>query len=134
MQDFLCPKCREYLRVGEKIIFKVRNIKKQSALLLLSPQIGNYASHKHHSFEVNSGEYLEFYCPLCNASLISDIHKNLAYVIMQDETGKNHDVYFSQIVGEHSTFETDGDSVHAAGEDAGRYTYFKIGDKFRKYF
>ena len=134
MQDFLCPKCREYLRVGENIIFKVKNIKKQSALLLLSPQIGNYASHKHHSFEVNSGEYLEFYCPLCNASLISDIHKNLAYVIMQDETGKNHDVYFSQIVGEHSTFETDGDSVHATGEDAGRYTYFKIGDKFRKYF
>jgi hypothetical protein len=24
--------------------------------------------------------------------------------------------------------------VHVAGEDAGRYTYFKIGDKFRKYF
>jgi hypothetical protein len=22
----------------------------------------------------------------------------------------------------------------AAGEDAGRYSYFKIGDKFRKYF
>ena len=26
------------------------------------------------------------------------------------------------------------ESVHVAGEDAGRYTYFKIGDKFRKYF
>jgi hypothetical protein len=53
---------------------------------------------------------------------------------MQDEKGKINDVYFSQIVGEHSTFETDGESVHIAGEDAGRYTYFKIGDKFRKYF
>jgi len=38
------------------------------------------------------------------------------------------------LVGEHSTFKTDGDSVHIAGEDAGRYTYFKIGDKFKKYF
>jgi hypothetical protein len=37
-------------------------------------------------------------------------------------------------VGEFSTFETDGESVHISGADAGRYTYFKIGDKFRKYF
>ena len=134
MHDFLCPKCREYLRVGENIIFKVKNSKKQSALLLLSPQIGNYTSHKHHTFEIKTGESLEIYCPLCNASLTSDIHKNLAHVIMQDEKGENHNVYFSQIVGEHSTFETNGESVHVAGEDAGRYTYFKIGDKFRKYF
>jgi hypothetical protein len=36
---------------------------------------------------------------LCNVSLISDIHKNLAHVIMLDEAGINHDVYFSRIVG-----------------------------------
>jgi hypothetical protein len=134
MSDFLCPKCNEHLRVGDNIIFKVKNSKKQSSLLLLSPQIGNYTSHKHRTFEIKTGEPLEYYCPLCNASLISDIHKNLAHVILLDETGKSHNVYFSQIVGEHSTFETDGESVHVAGEDAGRYTYFKIGDKFRKYF
>ena len=134
MLDFICPKCREYLRVGDHLIFKAKNSKKQSALLLLSPQIGNYTSHKHPTFEIRTGERLEFYCPLCNVSLISDIHKNLAHVIMLDESGTNHDVYFSQIVGEHSTFETEGMSVHVAGEDAGKYTYFKIGDKFRKYF
>ncbi|MGC1391831.1 MAG: hypothetical protein WA816_12410 [Bacteroidales bacterium] len=134
MHDFICPECREYLRVSDNIIFKVKNSRKQSALLLLNPQIGNYASHKHRTFEIQTGESLEFYCPLCSTSLISDIHKNLAHVIMLDEKGESHDVYFSQIVGEHSTFETDGDSVHVTGEDAGRYTYFKIGDKFRKYF
>ena len=83
----LCPKCREYLRVGDHIIFKVKNSKKQSALLLLSPQIGNYTSHKHPTFEIQTGEILEFYCPLCNTSLISDIHKNLAHVILLDERG-----------------------------------------------
>jgi hypothetical protein len=134
MNDFLCPKCREHIRVGDQIIFKVKNSRKQTALILLSPQIGNYTSVKHPSFEIQDGEYLEFYCPLCNASLMSDIHKNLAHVIMQDETEKSNDVFFSQIVGEHSTFATDGESVHVAGGDAGRYTYFKIGDKFRKYF
>lgn len=134
MHDFLCPRCMGHIRVGEHLIFKVKNNKKQSALLLLSPQIGNYSSVKHPSFDLQTGEPLEFYCPICNASLISDIHKNLAHVILNDETGKSNDVYFSQIVGEYSTFETSGDTVHVAGADAGRYTYFKIGDKFRKYF
>jgi len=134
MNDFLCPKCREHIRVGDNIIFKVKNSKKQSALLLLSPQIGNYTSVKHPSFEIQTGVHLEFYCPLCNASLMSDIHKNLARVIQYDETGKSNDVYFSQIVGEHSTFATNGESVHVTGEDAGKYTYFKIGEKFKKYF
>ena len=134
MVDFLCPKCMGQIRVGDQIIFKVKNNKKQSGLVLLSPQIGNFTSMKHPSFEIYTGDPMEFFCPLCNASLISDIHKNLAHVILHDESGKNNDVYFSQIVGEFSTFETDGESVHAEGADAGRYTYFKIGDKFRKYF
>jgi hypothetical protein len=134
MNDFICPKCKDHIRVGDYLIFKVKNTRKQSALVLLSPQIGNYSSIKHPSFEINKREILEFYCPLCNSSLKSDIHQNLAYVIMKDETGKIFDVYFSQIAGEHSTYETSGESVHVAGEDAGRYTYFKIGDKFKKYF
>jgi len=134
MNDFLCPECNEYLRVGENVIFKVKNNRKQSCLMLLSPQIGNYSSLKHPSFEILTGELLEFYCPLCNASLVSDIDKNLVHVILQDVKGQFNNVYFSRIVGEHSTFETSGDSLHVEGEDAGRYTYFKIGEKFRKYF
>jgi hypothetical protein len=134
MNDFLCPKCKEHLRVGDHIIFKVKNNRKQTALLLLSPQIGNYSSIKHPSFEFKEGESLGFYCPLCNTSLMSDIHQNLALVLIKDETGKNLAVYFSQVAGEHSTYKVDGDAVHAAGEDAGRYTYFRIGDKFKKYF
>lgn len=134
MHDFLCPKCDGNIRVGDNVIFKVRNLKKQSGLLLLSPHIGNYTSVKHPSFEINQDDYLEFYCPLCNSSITSDIHKNLAHVILREESGKCTDVYFSQIAGEKSTFATDGDSVHVAGDDAGRYTYFKIGDKFKKYF
>jgi hypothetical protein len=134
MTDFLCPECRGHILVGDHLIFKVKNRKKQTGLLLLSPQIGNYTSVRHPSLEIQTGETMEFFCPICNASLTSDIHKNLAHVILNDETGKSNDVYFSQIVGEYSTFETDGDALHVTGADAGRYTYFKIGDKFRKYF
>ncbi|MGD0582621.1 MAG: hypothetical protein ABR974_06705 [Bacteroidales bacterium] len=133
MNDFICPKCHDHLRVGENIIFRVKNSKKQSGLMLLSPQIGNYSSVKHPSFGFIKGEMLEFFCPLCCSSLRSDIHPNLALVIMNDENGNKFDVYFSQVAGEHSTYETKGDGLHAEGEDAGRYTYFKIGDKFKKF-
>lgn len=133
MNDFLCPVCRGHIRVGEHLIFKVKNHNKQSGIILLHPQIGNYTSVRHPSFEIRKGDPLEFYCPICNASLESDIHKNLAHVILHEENGNDHDVYFSQISGEHSTFETSGESVRAAGEDAGKYTYFKMGDKFKKY-
>ena len=133
MNNFLCPRCLAQIRVGDYLILKIRNNKKKNGLLLLHPQIGNYSSMKHPTFEITTGQSLEFQCPLCHASLVSDIHKNLAHVILNDPNGKRHDVYFSQIVGEFSTFKTDGDSLHVAGADAGRYTYFKIGEKFRKY-
>lgn len=134
MNDFICPKCKGQLRVGDHLIFKVKNNAKKSALLLLSPQIGNYSSVKHPSFDIKEGESLVFFCPLCGVSLESDIHENLALVLMQDDTGNKFAVYFSQIAGEHSTYKTAGDSVHMEGEDAGRYTYFKVGEKFKKYF
>ena len=133
MNDFLCPKCKGHLCVGDNIIFKVKNDNKENGLILLSPQIGNYSSVKHPSFEYKQGELVDFYCPLCGKSLKSDIHENLALVLMKDEEGKSYVVYFSQVAGEHSTFEVDGEAVRAAGEDAGLYTYFKIGDKFKKY-
>ena len=134
MNNFLCPKCHEHLRVGDHLIFRVRNSRKQSGLLLLSPQIGNYSSLKNPDFNTEPGETLEFFCPVCCSPLRSEIHPNLAYVIMEEVSGKQYDVYFSQILGEHSTYKTDGDSLHLAGEDAGRYTYFKVGEKFKKYF
>lgn len=134
MNDFICPACKGFLRVGDHLILKMKNSKKQSSILLLSPQIGNYTTIKHPSFETKAGEYIEFYCPLCNSSLNSDIHQNLAHLTLIEENGKRADVYFSQITGEHSTFKINGETVCQEGEDAGLYTYFKIGDKFKKYF
>ncbi len=133
MSEILCPECDGRLRIGNHLILKVKNVKKQVSLLLLSPQIGNYRSIKHPSFETRHGEYIGFYCPLCGKSLNSHIHKNLAHLIMIDENNKRSEVYFSQIAGEHSTFNTNGESVRAEGEDAGRYTFFTIGDKFRRF-
>jgi len=134
MNDFLCPKCEGHLRVGDHIIFKVKNDRKRTGLILLSALIGNYSSIKHPGFRFAEGESIDFFCPLCNFSLKSDIHENLVRVIMKDEDGDYYEVYFSKIAGEHTTYATTGDKLHVEGEHAGKYTYFKIGDKFKKYF
>lgn len=129
--SFICPYCRGHLRVGDTIIFTTRNEKKEMGIVLLSPQIGNYTSIKHPLFECKDGEKLTFMCPLCHRSLESDFEGNLIHVIMMDE--KEHDIYFSRIAGEHSTYQVDGDTVKATGEHSFRYTYFKMSDKFKKY-
>lgn len=133
MNDFLCPKCRGHLRIGNEIILLAKNSRKKSGLILLNAEVGNYNSTKHPSFDVREGEDFDFYCPLCHTDLKSDIHLNLAKVIMIDENSSEFEVYFSRIAGEHSTYATKGDTLRISGEHAGKYTYFKIGKKFRKY-
>ena len=133
MNDFICPQCRGHLRVGDNIVFRIRNKQKKTALLLLNAKIGNYSTSKHPSFIIKEGEEVDFSCPLCNSDLKSDIHLNLVKVMMIDEKGDEYDVYFSKVKGEHSTFFTKGDQLGTAGDDAGKYTFFKVGHKFKKY-
>lgn len=132
--SFICPFCKGHLKVGDKVIFRVRNQKKDFGLLLLSAQIGNYNSVKNPEFKYQKGEALEFYCPLCSHTLSTTIDKNLIFVVMLDDQKVEHNIYFSRISGEKSTYQVTGDTVVATGEHADKYTYFKISDSFRHYF
>jgi hypothetical protein len=132
--SFICPYCRGHLKVGDKVIFRVRNPKKACGILLLSPQIGNYSSVKHPEFEYAAGDALEFFCPLCSHSLSTTIDENLIYVVMVDDQKVEHNIYFSRISGERSTYQVTGDTVTATGEHSDRYTYFSISERFRQYF
>ena len=134
MRNFLCPKCDGHLRIGDFLVFKIMNSDKKKALIFLSPQIGNYSSIKHPEYKVDKGELLEFYCPLCNNSLKSDVHQDLVQITMMDGNRNFFDVYFSRINGEHCAYETKDELIRIEGEDAGKYTFFKIGQKYKKYF
>ena len=131
--SFICPYCKGHLKVGHTVIFRVRNQKKHFGLLLLSPQIGNYDSMKNPTFEYERGEALGFYCPLCSHELSTPIDENLIFLWMVDSHGVEHDIYFSRISGERSTYQVTGDQVTAAGEHADRYTCFSISDRDRQY-
>lgn len=132
--SFICPYCRGHLLVGDQLIFRVRNQKKEYGLLLLSPLIGNYDSLKNPDFEFRKGEALNFYCPLCSHILSTKLDDNLIFVIRLDKQGEEQNIYFSRISGEQSTYQVKDDTVMASGEHADRYTYFSISDNFRQYF
>jgi transcription elongation factor Elf1 len=131
-KDFNCPHCGGYLNVADHIVFMVqKENNKEAGLILLSPKIGNYASNKHSQFTLVQGEIVEFFCPICNKSLASDIDENLVQVKMKEGGGKEYDIYFSRIAGEQSTYQVSDDEFFESGKDAGRYTYFKLSNKYK---
>lgn len=130
---YLCPQCLGHLRVGDYIVFKIRNKQREKGLLLLHPEVGNYTSIKHPDFHFKDGERVDFYCPLCLNHLDAAIDENLVHVLMIDQKGKKHKIYFSRIAGEKSTYKVSDDVIQATGEHSYRYTHFKMSDKHIPY-
>jgi len=123
--NFLCPKCRAQLVPNRKIVLLAKPSEGPSGLLLLSPNLGEYSATTHTAFKLEDGEKVDIFCPVCHANLGDYMdHKNLARVIMVDDTAKEYDIVFSEIIGQHSTYKIHGDDVEAFGEDAEIYTNF----------
>ena len=130
---YICPHCRGHLRVGDYIIFKIRNSKREMGLLLLHPEVGNYSSFKHPRFEFQEGDRVDFFCPLCMQSLDASLDENLVQVIMIDSNETEHEVYFSRIAGEQSTYQVSDEGVMETGVHSHHYTHFKLSDELIQY-
>jgi len=124
--DYLCPYCRGYLKVGNNIIFAIRTQAQERGLLLLSPELGNYRISKHSTLKLIDGERVETFCPMCHSNLRAiNVNKNLAEVIMVDEEGEQYEIFFSEIVGEHSTYKIHDSDIESYGDDTADYmNYF----------
>lgn len=122
--DYLCPHCGAYLKVGDKVVLTIKKEKWSGGMVFLHPELGNYTVENHPSFKVEKGELVVMYCPVCGHELTSSKHPNLAMVILRDAEGKDYDIYFSQVVGERSTFRMIGEHVEIHGEDADNYVDF----------
>ncbi len=130
---YLCPHCRGHLKVGEYIIFRIKNAQRVKGLLLLHPEIGNYTSIKHPETELREGDRIDFFCPLCHQNLDTPVNENLVHVLMIDQGGNEHQIYFSRIAGEKSTYQVSDEGVRATGEHSHRYTHFKMPDQLIQY-
>jgi len=122
--DFLCPKCKGYLRVGDNIIFTTKTKSWSGGVLLLHPKLGNYKFEHHPSIKFEEGEQIDFYCPICHTKLTSKHHEHLAMVLMKDENNQTFEVLFSRITGEKSTYCIIGESMDVFGKDSNSYIDF----------
>ena len=117
--SYTCRYCNCDLNPGTKIVM-VATTAKQRGLILLSPKPGNYQIIMSKDLDIQEGDLLELYCPICGASFTSPLNPNLAEIRYNrdDEEGK---VEFSRRLGEHATYFVGDGSIHFYGENAGTY-------------
>ncbi len=127
--EYVCPKCHGYLKVNKKIIFIVQKSDGKKGIILLNPELGDYKRIFHETFNVKEGEHLTFLCPICQSDLSAmEINKNLARILMIDESGVEYKILFSDIIGEKCTYKICKDEIEAFGDDSSAYmNYFGKG-------
>ena len=120
--NYICPKCKSYLNIADKIVLSLKIKNKQEGLILFEKELGNYDVKKHDIIEYKKGDVLGFYCPICHENLAADdVNSNLAKIIMLDEKGKESEIVFSKVVGEHATYKLKENEIEIFGEDSDKY-------------
>ncbi|MBC8376876.1 MAG: hypothetical protein H8E26_12585 [FCB group bacterium] len=123
--EYICPYCRGNLKIDGDIVFAVRTQNQQRGLLMVNSELGDYRYRKHPDLDLNEGDRLETFCPICHANLKAiNVNTNLAEIIMLDEEGKEYQIYFSKIVGEHVTLKIKDTDMESFGEDSEGYVNF----------
>ncbi len=122
MKDYICPKCRGHLSIDNEIIFLTKNNKEESAIVLLSAELGNYSVRKNSKVDFAAGDHVNFICPICYENLNADGYdKNLAKIIMVEDDGKEIDIVFSKILGEQCTYSIQSKGIQSFGENKDNY-------------
>ncbi len=123
-RNYMCPKCKGYLNVGQHVVFSVISKDNKGGIVLLSPELGDYTMVRHPSFNPVAGEKVSFYCPICHHRLASTKHTNLAKILMVDENNEVFEVLFSEITGEQYTVQVMGSNFKVFGEHSQHYREF----------
>ncbi len=135
--QYLCKVCRGHLIVKTSIILAATSLKDRSqrGLILLGPELGNYTTATHPSFQIKKGEEYIYTCPICSAQLNSMKYLHMVRLIMIDEKGKEFNIYFSGIAGEKCTYKIRGNKIEEKkGPDVKIYNkYFEVPEEDRKY-
>lgn len=118
---YICPKCRNSVNVGSRILLTGKTGTGLKGLILLNGELGNYTSAFSEDFEIVEGNKVKFCCPICHGSLSSRKHKNLAELILVDNN-EEIKVLFSEIYGEKCTYQITGKEIKRSfGDDRERY-------------
>jgi hypothetical protein len=119
------------LNPGTKVIFVLEQGTNRG-LLLLSPELGDYAVVLAESFPIRTGEICSFRCPICHGDLTSDDNDKMVEILCRQPDQTEVRVVFSRVAGEHATFVCGPRGISSYGEHAERYegmNFFGAGDE-----
>ena len=118
---YICPKCRNSVNVGNRILLTGKTGTGLKGLVLLNGELGDYTSSFSEDFEIIEGNKVKFSCPICHGSLSSRKHNNLAELLLIDEN-EEIKVLFSEIYGEKCTYQVAGKKIQRSfGDDKNIY-------------
>lgn len=107
--NYICPHCRSALNAKKNIILvgKIPHEKNNKGLVLLHEEIGNYTVATSPTLIVDTGDEVDFHCPVCGYLLNSVKAENMASFIRVDDIGDETTIVISRIYGERCTFQLD---------------------------
>lgn len=121
---YKCPVCNAAINAKRNIIITAVDTKdkENKGLVLLHEELGNYTVATSATFIANTGDIVDFYCPICHASLNSEKAENLASFIQENELGEETTIVISRVYGERCTFQVDDKKqVKTYGESVKKY-------------
>jgi C4-type Zn-finger protein len=132
--NYFCPICKSNINIGNSLVFSAKSPENEKGLLFLDTELGNYTKRTHADFQLKEGVEYKFYCPVCHSKLNKEDNTNLVLVHMTDGSGKDLEIYISNIIGEHCTYKIQDRTVEAIGPHASRYEkYLDVPMEYRKY-
>lgn len=119
---YLCPHCRGAINAGNNIILSAKTKDNKVGLVLLHEEIGNYSVTLSSTLQVEEGEIVDFFCPVCHACLNIMKGDSLArYIRIEDGIKESH-IIISRKYGERITFKVDKNKqVESYGEKISRF-------------
>jgi hypothetical protein len=117
---YSCPRCGAMLNPDETVVL-IGEHAGTRVLVGFHPEPGNYKAYMPPGAEANDGSRWEFFCPLCRASLVTELSTELCALDMLAR-GVAHRVYFSRTAGDHATFVVSAEGIERLGEDVERHS------------
>ena len=120
--SYLCPHCRSAINAENYIILSAKAKNDKAGLVLLREEIGNYSVALSPSLTVEEGEVVDFFCPICQASLNLQKGDDLAkYLRIENGTDECY-IIISRKCGERITFKVDKNKkIESYGEKISRF-------------
>ncbi len=120
---YLCPHCIGAINALDNIILSAKTEKNKHGLILLHEEIWNYSVIQTSSINAELGEIVDFFCPVCHASLNTEKGDHYAGYIRMDASGQESKIVISREYGDRRTFKITGEDIESYGESARKYMY-----------